>query len=481
MHDRATLRRMLAVASASLGVIGVLGMAGVAHASTSKTTKASHVKRTTVRDGYACTIVASGHQRTVVGHAGQVVCALSGKHTLVASGAGSVVLIAAGGNNRLVGSSDPNAHDTLIAGKGHATFVAGSSGTDVIETGSSGDSIDCGTATVTVVGDDGDDQENSDCQDSGDSNVSQWWHGSVVALAADGSAVTVAVSHSSDGAQSWLATQTPACDLGNLVFDLTTNPANVQVQGGGSLTVGDDVGIAATAGTVNCEPVAMNVWAEAAGSQGGDDGDMSQHWAGKVNVLVADGSTMTVAVSDSSDAAQTWLAAQSPACDPLNLVFDLKSAPAVIRVDGGGSLTVGDNVEVEATAGTTNCVPVATRVYTDGTGSGDGGGLGGDGGVFGTVASVNGSSTTGSCGTAGATGSFTLTPPWGTTPVTVSVDTSTHFIDPALSSTADFSDVCVGDIGGAIGTASGGGVTASWVVVAPASFVSRGGDWGGDS
>jgi hypothetical protein len=479
--------RMAIVATASLGLVWTLGLATSAaaktpaskphHAATtygaSTHVKKTHLKKTMVRDGYKCTVVSSAHKHSLVGHAGDVVCAIGGNNTLTAVGPGHVVLIGGKGKDRLVASSSPNSFDTLIGGRGADAMIGGSTGTDIIQTGTGGDSIDCGTGTahVTVVGSDSGDTESSDCQSSSVENVSQYWHGTVVGLASDGSTVTVSVSDSSDGAQAWLQAQSPACDLTNLIFDLTTNPASVQIDGGGSLGVGDDVEIASIAGTTNCVPVAVSVEGQPSNNET-EGGNVSQHWQGSVVALATDGSTMTVSVSDSSDGAQAWLQAQSPACDPTNLVFDLKSAPANIQVDGAGSLAAGDNVEIQATAGTTNCVPVAVEVHAGAADSTDGGGGaggdGGDGGLFGTVASVNGSTAAGSCGAAGTDGSFTLTSPWSS-PTTTTVDvsgTNTTFVEPGVTSPS-FAGVCVGGQAGAIGTISSGTVTASWVFVAP--------------
>ena len=441
-----------------------------AHAATQ--TSKTHIHKTVVRDGYRCTVVSSGHHHNLVGHAGDVVCALSGSNHLTAVGSGHVVLIGGKGRDVLRASSSLNSMDTLIGGSGKNTLIAGPSGSDVIQTGTGNDSIDCGSggAQVTVVGDDPGDTESSDCQGGNVQDASQHWHATVTALATDGSTLTASVSDSSDGAQTWLAAQNPACDLTNLMFDLTTTPASVHVEGGGSLAVGDDVEIESVAGTTNCEPVAVAVYAQPANNNS-EDGDVSQHWQGTIGALASNGSTMTVAVSDSSDGAQAWLQAQTPACDPSNLVFDLKSAPASVQVEGGGALAVNDSVEIESTAGSTNCVPVAVTVHAgpaDGGGGGDnGGGNGGDGGVFGTVASVNGTSATGTCGVADTTGNFTVTVPWGSATDTVDVTGATTFKAPGTTAPS-FADVCVGSQVGAIGVVTSGTVAATWVFVVPA-------------
>ena len=351
--------------TAALGIVWVFGFGASAQAAAPTTQRgAVHVKRTTVRDGYHCTVVSSARHHKLVGRAGTVVCALSGNNTLIAAGPGQVVLIAGPGHDTLRASSSADSHDILLGGRGKSSIFAGTRGTDIIDTGWGSDWINCGTggAQVTVVGIGSGDSENHDCHRRGVDDTSQYYHATVTALATDGSTMTVSVSDASDGAQAWLATQSPACDLTNLTFDLTTAPASIHVDGGGKLAVGDDLGIGANAGTLNCEPVAVNVWGRAPGGNPGD-GDESQYWEGTIGALASDSSTMTVSVSHSSDGAQSWLSDQSPACVLTNLTFDLKSAPATIEVENGGTLMVGDHVWIEATAGTTNCVPVALVVH----------------------------------------------------------------------------------------------------------------------
>jgi hypothetical protein len=364
-RTKARTWRSLTVGAAALGIVSAFGFGASAQAAAPTMPRSAvHVKQTTVRDGYRCTVVSSAHHHQLVGRAGAVVCALSGNNTLTAAGPGQVVLIAGPGRDTLRASSSPNSNDILLGGRGKTSIFAGTRGTDIINTGWGSDWINCsnGSAHVTVVGVGSDDSENHDCHRRGVDDTSQYYHATVTALASDGSTMTVSVSDASDGAQAWLATQSPACDLTNLTFDLITAPASIHVDGGGTLVVGDDVGIGANAGTLNCEPVAVNVWGRAPGGNPGD-GNESQYWEGTIGALASDSSTMTVSVSHSSDGAQSWLSNQNPACVPTNLTFDLKSAPATIEVENGGALIVGDHVWIEATAGTTNCVPVALVVH----------------------------------------------------------------------------------------------------------------------
>ena len=223
--------------------------------------------------GHTCTVVASRHHMHVVGHAGDVVCAPKGNATLVASGPGTVFLIAGKGRDRLIASSSPNSNDILIGGTGHDTMTAGSEGDDVIDAGTGSDNIDCGsgTANVTVVGASSDDQENEDCQSANVEDAALHFEGTITAVdsATPPGSVTVSASDSSDAASAWLAAN-PSCDSTALVFDLSTGPASVSVDGGGSLAPGDDIEVEANAPASGCSPVAVTVQAQPGeGSQGG--------------------------------------------------------------------------------------------------------------------------------------------------------------------------------------------------------------------
>lgn len=366
MQGKPSSLRAVTMGVAAMGIVvfGLGASFGASAQASSPSAKhgAVHPKPTIVRDGYKCTVVSSAKHHNLVGRAGSVVCALSGNNTLTASGPGEVVLIAGPGQDTLKASSSANSDDVLLGGRGKAHLYAGSHGRDTLSAGSGADWFNCGSGSsqVTVVGVGSDDNENGDCHRNGVDNTSQHYHGTIVSLGTDDSSVVVSVSDASPGAQSWLATQSPTCDLTNLTFDLTTTPATIYVQGGGALAVGDDIGIAANAGTLNCEPVAVNVWAAPPGGSG--NGDQSQYWKGTISSLGANNATMTVSVSRESDGAQAWLAAQNPACDTSMLTFDLTSGPANIEVDNGGTLAAGQHVKIESTSGTTNCVPVALFV-----------------------------------------------------------------------------------------------------------------------
>lgn len=239
-------------------VVGLGGPAGAA---------VSHASRSpVVMDGHRCTVVATRHHSKVVGHAGDVVCAPTGKATLRASGPGTVFLIAGTGRDKLIGSSSPGANDVLIGGSGTDTLVAGSSGGDVLDAGTGTDNINCGTggATVTVVGATSSDTESPDCGGTNVEDATLHLEGTISAV--DGgtppATMTMSVSDSNDAAQAWFAAN-PSCSSGALVIDLASVPASVEVDGGGPLAVGDQVEVEANAPATGCSPAAVTVQAQA--------------------------------------------------------------------------------------------------------------------------------------------------------------------------------------------------------------------------
>ena len=92
--------------------------------------------------------------------------------------------------------------------------------------------------------------------------------------------------------------------------------------------------------------------------QGDNSDSAALQFEGTVNST--DGTTtMSVSVSDSSDAATAWLGA-NPSCDPSALTFDLTGAS--IEVDNGGPLVATDDVEGEANAPANGCTLTAVSV-----------------------------------------------------------------------------------------------------------------------
>lgn len=227
-----------ALGVATLSVAGAVGLgAPSAHA------KTSGPKKAVVMHGHTCTVVATKRHRKVVGHAGAVVCGLSGNDVLRAVGPGAVILIAGPGKDRLIASSNPNSQDTLIGGTGDDTFDAGSGGDDVIEAGSGSDSVDCGSggAQVTVVGVSQNDSENEDCQSSNVDNATLEFHGTINTT--DGSTtMNVTYNDVNDAAQAWLLANGNPTSV-----DISLVGATIETDGGGALVAGDDVEVAVNA------------------------------------------------------------------------------------------------------------------------------------------------------------------------------------------------------------------------------------------
>ena len=269
----------------ALLVAGSLGL-GVGGAQAS----AHGLKKTYVLNGHICTKVATARHRTAVGHAGDVVCGLSGNVTLKAAGPGSVTLVAGPGHDRLIGSKSAGAHDVLIGGTTSDTFVTGG-GDDLIEDNSaSGDTIDCSSSStsVTIAGSTQDDTENSDCQGSNVTDASQEWHG--VVTATDGSTtMTVQWSDVNDAAQQWL---TANGDPGTATFDISS--ATVDVSDGGTLAVGDEVEVAANPSDPN-NLAGSTLSATAVDAQSGQGGTGEDGGGGQGPCA---GGTVTGAVSE---------------------------------------------------------------------------------------------------------------------------------------------------------------------------------------
>ncbi len=231
---------------------------------------AQATKKPVVFKGHVCTSVATSRHTTAVGHARPghpaVVCGISGNDTLKARGKGLVILIAGPGQDRLVASNTPGAHDVLIGATGGDTFVAGQSGQDEFVLGSStgGDTIDCSnSASITIAGDDQGDNSNGDCQGGGNvQDASQEWQG--VITSTDGSTtMTVQWTDANDAAQTWLSANG---DPTSVVFDITT--ADIQVENGGALAAGDQVDVTSNGVSSGIGLVAVSVDAGAPEGEG---------------------------------------------------------------------------------------------------------------------------------------------------------------------------------------------------------------------
>jgi hypothetical protein len=282
MRVKTTTRMVVKAAAAISLAAGTAGLASVAAGSAagSRTVSRTSVPAgPTYLHGHLCNVVATKSNRNVFGHAGQTVCAPKGRATLTAVGAGTVILIAGHGRQRLVASNDPNAHDVLIEGTGHDSLVVGTGGDDIVDEGTSPDSITCdGSGTVTVVddnqgnddsqGDDdsqgnqnddsqGDNNNQGDCQ--GDGNVtsaSQDWEGTITAPPTS-STITVTWTDANDGALTWLSTLGPPPLLNPVTFDIST--ATIEVDGGAPLAQGDQVEVASNPPPSGNVPIAVDV------------------------------------------------------------------------------------------------------------------------------------------------------------------------------------------------------------------------------
>jgi hypothetical protein len=244
-----------------------------------------------VMNGYKCTVVATAKHRHAVGHAGDVVCGVSGNDVLKAVGSGRVVLIGGPGHDKLIASHALKSMDTLIGGSGPDTMVTGTGGDDTIDTGSGNDTINCpsngggggggGTGNtgsdsrihlaaskMTVVGADAGDTENSDC--SGDSQDSAQLEFQGVVNTTDGSTtMNITIEDNSDAAQAWLDANSDPTSV-----DISLTGANIEVDNGGTLMAGDAVEVAANPSSTTLAGstlTAVDVQAESPSTSGFDN------------------------------------------------------------------------------------------------------------------------------------------------------------------------------------------------------------------
>jgi|GEM_PF-1958907 len=274
-----------------------------------------------------------------------------GNDTLTA-GSGTNILNGGAGNDVLNGGSGD---DTLNGDDGNDTINAGT-GVQVMDGGNGTNNFkQCASgANVAIVGRHGGDHEDGGCASGAVGHQSQRWSGTVALVASDSSTITVTVTDSSGGAQQWLASQI-GCTAGTVTFDLKSAPATIN----GTVAVGASVQIAASAGTVNCVPIAQVV--QVAGASRPLE-HASQWWQGTVASVASNSSTVTVAINEANDGARQWLGAQSPACSTNGLTFDLATGPASLNLNGASAIAVGDQVTIAAISGKLNCEPVATVV-----------------------------------------------------------------------------------------------------------------------
>jgi hypothetical protein len=190
---------------------------------------------------------------------------LSGNDVLKAAGSGRVVLIAGPGNDKLIASRALNSMDTMIGGTGPATMVTGTGGDDTVDTGSGNDTIDCqgnnnqgdddnqgnqdesgirmAPSSLTVVGADTGDSEDSNCSGETQDSAQMEFLGKVNTT--DGTTTTppttmnITIFDHNDLAQAWLDANSNPTKV-----DISLTGASIEVEGGGSLAAGDDVEVA---------------------------------------------------------------------------------------------------------------------------------------------------------------------------------------------------------------------------------------------
>lgn len=247
-------------------VVGAVGLGSSLAAAKAKS-------QPVVLGGHICTKVATVRHHVATGHAGDVVCGVSGNDVLKAAGPGIVTLVAGPGHhNVLKGSTNRRAHDLLVGSgvPGEDTFQTGG-GDDTIET-SPGDSITCSsTGTTTIAGDDSGDQEHQ-CGGGNVEDATQEWHG--VVTSTDGTTtMTVQWSDVNDAAQAWLDANS---DPATATFDISS--AHIDMGDGGAVAAGDQVEVASNpsdpTNLAGSSLVAVSVDGQGSDSQsGGDDGN----------------------------------------------------------------------------------------------------------------------------------------------------------------------------------------------------------------
>ncbi len=190
--------------------------------------------------------------------------------------------------------------------------------------------------------------------------AAQHWEGVVTDVT--GPLVTVAYHEVSDSAQAWLDANS---DPTTVVFD-TTSATIVRI-GGGTIQIGDQVGIAANPPSSGTTLIALTVVAFP---------QAEQKWVGLITDV--SGTTFTLQFAAENSAAQSWLAANS---NPTTVVFDTTTAD--VHVLGGGALAAGQMAFVSSNPPSSGTTLTAVQVFAfnfpplgggPGGGSGDGGG-----------------------------------------------------------------------------------------------------------
>lgn len=348
------------LARGALSAVSLLGVAGLSVG----TANAGAASLPTI-DGYHCTVASSVKGATLVGSSGAVVCSLGANQVLIAKGAGTVVLLSVSKNTTFRGSTAAGAHDVMIGSSSGSHFVGGA-GSNLIRTGKGANSILAGTARtfvhatggsssvtctstapLTVVGSGA--KLSHSCARVHVENGAMDLVGTVTAVGTN--SLTVQYTEADAAAVAWLAAN------GNpTVVSFDTSTATIHRDGGGAVQVGDSVNIAANAPTSGTTLVAVDV--EAAGVQGSvesDDAAGATNWRGVITAI--SGSQITVTHKSVDTAAEAWLAANG---SPSTVTFDTSTAQ--VDVHGGGTLAVGDRVEISANPPTSGSLFVALSV-----------------------------------------------------------------------------------------------------------------------
>jgi hypothetical protein len=322
-------------------------MAGFAAVSGASQAQAASVHGPVYQDGYRCTVVGTKGNDILVGHVGDVVCGLGGNDTLTAVGAGAVVLIGGKGNDLLIGSSTPGADDTLNGDQGNDSIV-GSVGNDTVNGGPGNDVINGGSGDDTLNGGPG-----NDVIDGGAGNdVINGGPGNDTLNGDDGNDV-VNGDQGNDNINGGPGNDSLNGDQGN---DAITTGGGSDVVDGGQGSDSLDCGSSPTVVTV--------VGEDSSDSQNQDcQGDVVSaqlEFQGTVNST--DGSTtMTVDVTDASDAGQAFL---STCPSPLTVTL---TGATLVGDNGPGTVAVGDDVEFAADSPASGCTVTATLVQAQGS------------------------------------------------------------------------------------------------------------------
>ena len=400
--------KFLAGAS-SFAVLSAIGIsnAAIAQASSGKAPTA---------DGHKCTIWGTaGNDTLTAKHAGDVVCGLAGNDTLSAGGYAKVTLIGGLGDDRLSAgvrsghlqrAAVTAAGDTLLGDEGNDVLV-GSSANDTLSGGAGDDTLSGGAGNDVLAGGDGNDTLNGD--DGNDTlsgglgtDVVNGGLGNDVANGDDGNdtisggagADTLNGGAGADTINGDAQNDTLNGGAGNDILNGGTGNDTLNAGTGDDTLNGDDGDDTLVAGdgndtlnggngndhlhggssgsdhlnggtgsdSIDCgtstSPVTVvsdSGDSENSNCQSGNVQKAAMEWQGNVTAL--DTTTMTVALTETSDSSAAWLHTNG---DLTSVVFNI--ATATIQHSGKGSLAVGDEVEITSNAPDSGIVVTAITV-----------------------------------------------------------------------------------------------------------------------